>query len=57
MDAVISEREGLEPEQIEAVKTLQVKPMVDLGAHPILTLTSILVIQAHQRRLAAAADA
>ena len=57
MDAVIGEREGLSPEHVEAIKTLQVKPMVDLGAHPILTLTSILVIQAHQRRLKAEASA
>ena len=57
MDAVISERDGLSPEHVEAIKTLQVKPMVDLGAHPILTLTSILVIQAHQRRLKAEAGA
>ena len=57
MDAVIGERDGLSPEHVEAIKTLQVKPMVDLGAHPILTLTSILVIQAHQRRLKAEAGA
>ena len=57
MDAVIGEREGLSPEHVEAIKTLQVKPMVDLGAHPILTLTSILVIQAHQRWLKAEAGA
>ncbi len=52
-DAVLSAYD-LDRSLAEAVKTLDVKSMAKVGAHPILALTAVLVMEGHKRRLKSA---
>ena len=52
MDEVSAEY-ALTPRQAEAMRTLDVAPLVELGVHQILGLSSLLVVRQHKARLEA----